>query len=350
MEELGGNAPCPCGSGMKYKKCCLPRGVKWERNDEGVPVRRIPLPVDLVDALAAASEGKGQVPLRQFPPEGRVARTEGLLIMLATNDKCTLAMRLVGAQSWSTGTNGRVMAAGREPSKSGLIGMIGSAMGVPRDDVSTIARLAACRMGVRIDVAPTDGCDFATAGAGEFCKGTIFRYVQRKLEVGRYGCTRADGTVKEENAMIWKWFMQDAFFVVALEGDRAILEEAASGLRRPVFGLSLGRRCFKPTMPVLIGIKDGLLEPALEAHPWTPDEIPLPDGVKRSHWIERQYEHAKYGVPALIEVGGPVLGAKIVFDVPVNFVQGPDKPVSQLGRYVARMKLRPPFLVERKES
>jgi tetratricopeptide (TPR) repeat protein len=24
MEKLGRNAPCPCGSGKKYKKCCLP--------------------------------------------------------------------------------------------------------------------------------------------------------------------------------------------------------------------------------------------------------------------------------------------------------------------------------------
>jgi tetratricopeptide (TPR) repeat protein len=24
MEKIGRNAPCPCGSGKKYKKCCLP--------------------------------------------------------------------------------------------------------------------------------------------------------------------------------------------------------------------------------------------------------------------------------------------------------------------------------------
>lgn len=26
MGKIGRNAPCPCGSGMKYKKCCLPLG------------------------------------------------------------------------------------------------------------------------------------------------------------------------------------------------------------------------------------------------------------------------------------------------------------------------------------
>jgi hypothetical protein len=28
--KLGRNAPCPCGSGMKYKKCCLTKNRKSE--------------------------------------------------------------------------------------------------------------------------------------------------------------------------------------------------------------------------------------------------------------------------------------------------------------------------------
>ena len=27
MAKIGRNAPCPCGSGKKYKKCCLGRKV-----------------------------------------------------------------------------------------------------------------------------------------------------------------------------------------------------------------------------------------------------------------------------------------------------------------------------------
>ena len=26
VARVGRNDPCPCGSGRKYKKCCLPRG------------------------------------------------------------------------------------------------------------------------------------------------------------------------------------------------------------------------------------------------------------------------------------------------------------------------------------
>lgn len=28
--KIGRNDPCPCGSGKKYKKCCLPKDKKFE--------------------------------------------------------------------------------------------------------------------------------------------------------------------------------------------------------------------------------------------------------------------------------------------------------------------------------
>ena len=30
--KLGRNDPCPCGSGKKYKKCCLPKDEEEKRN------------------------------------------------------------------------------------------------------------------------------------------------------------------------------------------------------------------------------------------------------------------------------------------------------------------------------
>jgi len=32
--KVGRNEPCPCGSGLKYKKCCLAKSVQ-EKNREG---------------------------------------------------------------------------------------------------------------------------------------------------------------------------------------------------------------------------------------------------------------------------------------------------------------------------
>ena len=34
--KVGRNEPCPCGSGKKYKKCCLPKGIVYEVDDRAV--------------------------------------------------------------------------------------------------------------------------------------------------------------------------------------------------------------------------------------------------------------------------------------------------------------------------
>jgi hypothetical protein len=33
----GRNDPCPCGSGKKYKKCCLPKGEEAKRATQAKP-------------------------------------------------------------------------------------------------------------------------------------------------------------------------------------------------------------------------------------------------------------------------------------------------------------------------
>jgi tetratricopeptide (TPR) repeat protein len=67
MAKPGRNDPCPCGSGDKYKKCCLPKeeGVEREqlakvetRRAESAAAHRLPLP-DVKAAIAAILSGAG---------------------------------------------------------------------------------------------------------------------------------------------------------------------------------------------------------------------------------------------------------------------------------------------------
>jgi tetratricopeptide (TPR) repeat protein len=46
MAKVGRNAPCPCGSGKKYKKCCLLRQDGKTQTD-AQPMRFIPVYTDL---------------------------------------------------------------------------------------------------------------------------------------------------------------------------------------------------------------------------------------------------------------------------------------------------------------
>jgi tetratricopeptide (TPR) repeat protein len=47
MEKVGRNAPCPCGSGKKYKKCCLP--LHQESSAQGVSPGPVTLEPGLTD-------------------------------------------------------------------------------------------------------------------------------------------------------------------------------------------------------------------------------------------------------------------------------------------------------------
>ena len=75
-----------------------------------------------------------------------------------------LLLRLAGPmQSWGTQSRFTVRDTGLEPSKSGVVGLLCSAMGSPRDDEATVLRLAQCRMGVRVDREGILSRDFHTA-------------------------------------------------------------------------------------------------------------------------------------------------------------------------------------------
>jgi hypothetical protein len=41
------NAPCPCGSGKKYKHCCHGKGFEWREDDAGDVLRSVPIGDDV---------------------------------------------------------------------------------------------------------------------------------------------------------------------------------------------------------------------------------------------------------------------------------------------------------------
>lgn len=50
-QKLSRNAPCPCGSGKKYKHCCYSKGFDYEEGDDGTLFKSIPLSDDMKAAL-----------------------------------------------------------------------------------------------------------------------------------------------------------------------------------------------------------------------------------------------------------------------------------------------------------
>jgi hypothetical protein len=50
-KKLPRNAPCPCGSGRKYKNCCYGKGFTYEEDDAGSVYKSIPLNQEMLAIL-----------------------------------------------------------------------------------------------------------------------------------------------------------------------------------------------------------------------------------------------------------------------------------------------------------
>lgn len=152
----------------------------------------------------------------------------------------TLLLRLAAPlQAWGTDSKYDIRATGREPSKSGVIGLLAAALGVRRDEPEKLLPLCALRFGIRADREGQLLCDLHTA---------------RKDEKTSY--------------LTHRYYLSDAVFLVGLESDDdALLSSLDEALRHPVFPLFLGRRSCPPTLPLTLGVRPLSLADALKNEP-----------------------------------------------------------------------------------
>jgi len=161
----------------------------------------------------------------------------------------TLLMRISAPlQSWGTQSNFSHRDTGREPSKSGIVGLLCAALGRPRSE--SIADLVELRMGVRVDQPGTIRRDYHTAGQGGYYK------------VG--------GGIGKNTILSERYYLADAKFLVGLEGDRALLDELWAALKQPTWFLFFGRKAFIPAERIWLpdGMRDAGLIEALKSYPW----------------------------------------------------------------------------------
>ncbi len=173
-------------------------------------------------------------------------------------------------QAWGTQSRFEERDTDAEPSKSGVVGLVGAALGMPRSDKGLLARLAALDMVVRVDREGTVLRDYHTAGGGKFC--------------GReYGVARDDG--KLVTVVTYRYYLADAAFLVALAGDDVLVTDIARALNNPVFPIFLGRKAFVPAAPIAEEAEpvDGSPLDVLKAHPYKRQPV-----VREEKDIERK--------------------------------------------------------------
>ncbi len=158
----------------------------------------------------------------------------------------TLLLRLQAPlQSWGISSLFTERDTAREPSKSGVIGLICAALGRARDaDLTDLTQL---RMGVRVDREGKLQLDYQTSG----------------------NILRSDGAMSKNAVVSHRYYLADAVFLVGLEGELAKLKEIDDALRSPKWLLYLGRKAFPPTASVWLddGLRDGNLESELRSYP-----------------------------------------------------------------------------------
>ncbi|MEU7090080.1 type I-E CRISPR-associated protein Cas5/CasD [Streptomyces achromogenes] len=196
----------------------------------------------------------------------------------------SLALRLAGPlQSWGASSRFTRRTTESAPTKSGVVGLLAAAAGIERGDDARLASLAGLRFGVRVDQPGTRIRDFHTA---------------------HRGVTGASMPLSE------RFYLADAVFVAALEGDHALLTSLDDALRTPAYPPYLGRRSCPPTEPVGLGLyEDTRLEDVLTRVPW-----------QASAWYRRRHP-----TPRTLTVlrerapGEPVTAADVLRDQPVSF-------------------------------
>ncbi len=159
----------------------------------------------------------------------------------------TLLLRLVGPmQSWGITSRFDHRDTGKEPSKSGVIGLLAAGMGIRREDWSSLEPLTHFQLGVRHDKPGVPKRDYQTA---------------QKMEDGE----------AYDTAVTTRDYLGDAAFLVAVSsGDGATIEKVYAALSNPVWTLSLGRKSYVPSESIWMpdALCDEPLRDALLAWPW----------------------------------------------------------------------------------
>ena len=157
-------------------------------------------------------------------------------------------------QSWGLRSRFQSRDTAQEPTKSGVIGLLAAALGIPREAVTRVAELAEARMGVRVDREGLIERDYHTTTNVPNTEGNAHRTV-----------------------VSHRYYLADAIFLAVLEHpDHDKLVRWHAALASPHWPIYLGRKAFVPARPLVasdpaspfLGVTDQNLHDRLESHSW----------------------------------------------------------------------------------
>lgn len=186
-----------------------------------------------------------------------------------------LLLRLEGPlQSWGTRSRWDPRDTQTEPTKSGVVGLLGCALGYGMGDRRLETELdAGLRFGVRVENPGRVMEDYQTVT--DFLPTADGRYRHSRVKTTTsLAKIRADPNAVPATIISPRFYLEDAAFLVALEehpGHAGLLHRCEQALRSPAWPLYLGRKACPPTRPILgrLASEYENIEAALRAEPWS---------------------------------------------------------------------------------
>ncbi len=162
-----------------------------------------------------------------------------------------LLIRVEGAlQSWGEHSKWNYRDTSFFPTKSGVIGLLGCALGLERDNPRLELLSRSLKMACRADRRGKEIIDFQTVTADVL--------------------NTADGKKRSNPTfMTYKSYLQDSSFLIGLSGDYMLLKELEEALLDPKWTPYLGRKSCVPAKPLIgeITTEYESLAEAMEKHP-----------------------------------------------------------------------------------
>lgn len=153
-------------------------------------------------------------------------------------DTCIILLRLEGAlQSWGEHSCFDYRDCASMPTKSGIVGIIGCAMGLWRGSEQLTALSEKIRVAVRCDRPGKQNIDFHTVTADD-------------------AILNAQGKKRCKTIVTYRTYLQDASFLAAIETDWELAQKIDHAFHEPRWPVYLGRKSCVPSRPVYIGIKE----------------------------------------------------------------------------------------------
>ncbi len=151
-------------------------------------------------------------------------------------------------QSYGTDSHFETRHTDDHPSKSAIIGIIAAALGIRREEPERLKELQNLRILVRVDQAGRVMRDFQIAAkfkiTGDF----------------------------ERNYVTYRDYLEDAIYIVAIEGESSLILNIYEALKRPYFQLYYGKRSCPVNYDFLIGIHNGSAYENITDLPWMASE------------------------------------------------------------------------------